>query len=318
MGFSRMKKYINGEVMKVSKQVVYMFFMSILCIASVSFYSDLTSQEPQRINIVEEPITHDLKGALVFDLGGVLLKTDRSAAMDFLGKGFIAHYIWSHRQQPTSMLPLLYEILNDGVDEPNKTLKDPYGNVLPHLFAQVLKGKLTEQECLVTAHKIIYDEKNLTRFHKDESVARNSRTIASRLAQILFEPEVFVKTQRTHPQGEKLLRACQRSSKCEILIFSNFSEQAFKKVQEKYPNLFTGIKDENIIVSGKVGHAKPDPEMYQILLNRLSDLGIEPDQTYFIDDQEENTESATLLGIKGIHCKDPSKAHKLLKRQGII
>lgn len=304
--------------MKKTKKLFYLVLISTIFIGSINVSFKLESKETETFCIASESTSTDIKGALVFDLGGVLLKTDKSAAIDFLGKGIIASYMWTHKQQPISMLPLLYELLNEGIAEPNKTLKDPYGNTLPHLFAEVLRGKMTEQECLVLAHKIINDEKNLTRFHKDVSVARNSQAIASRLAQILFEPDIFAKTQKTHPQGEKLLKACRQSKACEILIFSNFSKQAFRKMQEKYPELFGNIKEENIIVSGHVGYAKPDREMYQLLVNRLNSLGIKPHQTYFIDDQEENTQGAIAFGIQGIHHKNLSKAHKALQRQGII
>jgi len=306
--------------MELSKRLLHIFLVSFTVVGSTLFYCNLTSREaiPLR-GVVEEPqLTQQIKGALVFDLGGVLLKTDESAAMKHLGKGPILSYIKDHWKTPVGILPLLYEILNEGVERPNETLKDPYGNILPHLFSEVLKGNLNEQECLKIAHDIIHDDNNLTKFHKNPSKARNSRAIASRIAQLLFDPEVFAKTQKLHPHGSKLLRACQNSDKCEILIFSNFSKQAFVKMQEKYPDLFAGIKKENIIVSGEVGHAKPDPGMYQILLKRLTALGVKADQTYFVDDQLENTQGANAFGINGIHCKDPRKAHRMLCKEGVI
>ncbi len=59
---------------------------------------------------------------------------------------------------------------------------------------------------------------------------------------------------------------------------------------------------DDIIVSAEVGLAKPDRRIYQLALDRL---GVEAEQTIFIDDFIENIEGARELGIHGIHFKDP-------------
>ena len=51
-------------------------------------------------------------------------------------------------------------------------------------------------------------------------------------------------------------------------------------------------------VSGKIGYKKPQPEMYKYAMRKL---GVEPRNTYFIDDSMENVEAAKKLGINGIH-----------------
>ncbi len=59
---------------------------------------------------------------------------------------------------------------------------------------------------------------------------------------------------------------------------------------------------DDIIISAEVGLAKPDRRIYQLALDRL---GVEAEQTIFIDDFIENLEGARELGIHGIHFQDP-------------
>lgn len=51
---------------------------------------------------------------------------------------------------------------------------------------------------------------------------------------------------------------------------------------------------ELILNSARVGIAKPEPEIYQIALDRLDLL---PEQTVFADDKQRNIDAAAALGI---------------------
>ena len=54
---------------------------------------------------------------------------------------------------------------------------------------------------------------------------------------------------------------------------------------------------EGIVVSGEEGIAKPDPAIYQILLDRY---GVEAGRPpLFVDDRAENVEAAEALGMRG-------------------
>ncbi len=52
------------------------------------------------------------------------------------------------------------------------------------------------------------------------------------------------------------------------------------------------------IVSYEVGVAKPDPRIYRICIGRL---GVDPKESLFVDDREENVEAAVRLGIRTLH-----------------
>lgn len=83
-----------------------------------------------------------------------------------------------------------------------------------------------------------------------------------------------------------------------LYILSNFHELAFEHVSTKYDffKLFDGG-----IISYKVNQLKPNKEIYTTLMNKYD---LVPEETLFIDDSEENINSADLLGFNTIHCTD--------------
>jgi epoxide hydrolase-like predicted phosphatase len=52
-----------------------------------------------------------------------------------------------------------------------------------------------------------------------------------------------------------------------------------------------------VINSARVGYAKPDPEIYQIALERI---GVQPEHTLFTDDQQHNVDAAVELGMNAV------------------
>lgn len=61
-----------------------------------------------------------------------------------------------------------------------------------------------------------------------------------------------------------------------------------------------------IILSCDVGFAKPDPEIYDIAMERLS--GILPEQVIFLDDREMCLAPARALGIQTVLVENPAQA----------
>ncbi len=58
---------------------------------------------------------------------------------------------------------------------------------------------------------------------------------------------------------------------------------------------------DDMIISAEVGLAKPDRRIYQLAIDRL---GVDAEQTIFIDDFDENIQGARELGIHGIYFQD--------------
>ena len=63
---------------------------------------------------------------------------------------------------------------------------------------------------------------------------------------------------------------------------------------------------ELVVDSAWVGMRKPDPEIYNLTLERLGSL--DPEQCLFVDDNELNVEAARKLGIKAVHFQSTEQA----------
>jgi 2-haloacid dehalogenase len=61
---------------------------------------------------------------------------------------------------------------------------------------------------------------------------------------------------------------------------------------------------EAVVVSGAVGVAKPDPEIY---IHLLKTYHLVPESTLYIDDVLENVEGAKALGLSALHFVSPAK-----------
>ncbi|HSI80652.1 MAG TPA: HAD family phosphatase [Solirubrobacterales bacterium] len=64
---------------------------------------------------------------------------------------------------------------------------------------------------------------------------------------------------------------------------------------------------ELVVDSGFVGIRKPEPEIYELTVERLGD-GIEPEHCLFVDDVEVNVEAARSLGMSAVHFRDNDQA----------
>lgn len=83
-------------------------------------------------------------------------------------------------------------------------------------------------------------------------------------------------------------------------ILSNVIEPTYNAlVQTGYYNYF-----DEVIVSCKVGFAKPQVEIYELALNKL---GATPAQSLFIDDKQRNLDPADKLGFRTILAQSPAQ-----------
>lgn len=71
------------------------------------------------------------------------------------------------------------------------------------------------------------------------------------------------------------------------------------------------------IVSHEVGARKPEIEIYQIVLKKLNDLNIKPEEALFVDDKEENLLPAKSLGINTLSVEDGELIEEKLTKFGV-
>lgn len=93
---------------------------------------------------------------------------------------------------------------------------------------------------------------------------------------------------------------------------SNWSVETFPYVRKKYD--FFDLLDD-MVISGEVGHVKPKPEIYHILLRKI---GKPADECLFIDDSLPNIQQAQELGFDAIRFESPEQLESALQERNLL
>ena len=97
-----------------------------------------------------------------------------------------------------------------------------------------------------------------------------------------------------------------------IYGLSNWSAETFPFAREKYD--FFDLFDD-FVISGDVGHVKPDPEIFQIMLEKI---GKPARECLFIDDALANIDQAKKMGFATIHFQSPEQLANTLHELKIL
>jgi epoxide hydrolase-like predicted phosphatase len=113
------------------------------------------------------------------------------------------------------------------------------------------------------------------------------------------------------PEGIDVVKRVRQSG-MPVYALSNFGPQAWEVVRRRdmYLDLFDGI-----VISSQEKILKPDPAIFEVLLERYS---LEPKRCVFIDDAPANVETARRLGIDGIHFENHRQLRQCLAARGIL
>ncbi|HTJ94907.1 MAG TPA: HAD-IA family hydrolase [Pararobbsia sp.] len=101
-----------------------------------------------------------------------------------------------------------------------------------------------------------------------------------------------------------------------LFSLTNWSAETFPYAFEKYPFL---QRFRDIVVSGRVKLAKPDPAIFHEMFGRIRAHfpAIEAREIVFIDDNKKNADAATALGWHGIHHTSASNTARELETLGV-
>jgi 2-haloacid dehalogenase len=97
-----------------------------------------------------------------------------------------------------------------------------------------------------------------------------------------------------------------------LYALSNWGVESFEVTRGLFPFLewFQGI-----LISGRVGVVKPDPEIFGLLVR---EHGLNPAEVAFIDDQPLNVEAAHRLGFQSVLFSSPEELRSQLARLGLF
>jgi 2-haloacid dehalogenase len=97
-----------------------------------------------------------------------------------------------------------------------------------------------------------------------------------------------------------------------IFALTNMESWTYPGRRDRYDFLrwFDGT-----VVSGLEGLAKPDPRVFETLLERF---GLTPETTLFIDDSPANVEAARAVGLQAIRYESPAHLRQRLEDAGLL
>ena len=97
-----------------------------------------------------------------------------------------------------------------------------------------------------------------------------------------------------------------------LFALTNWSAETFPIARERFA--FLGWF-EDIVVSGEVKLAKPDPRIFKLAIERCR---LDPARTVFIDDSVHNVEAGRNAGLHALHFRDPEMLRQDLARLGLL
>jgi len=108
------------------------------------------------------------------------------------------------------------------------------------------------------------------------------------------------------------LLSALRARNHRLVALTNWSAETFPIARARYD--FLGWF-EDIVVSGEVRLAKPDPRIFELTRART---GLDPARTLFIDDSEKNIAAAAALGYQTHRFTDAAGLASVLQVKGLL
>jgi len=113
--------------------------------------------------------------------------------------------------------------------------------------------------------------------------------------------EIFFEALDPNEPMIDLMRECKAGGRRMAMLTNNVREwEPLWRTMLPVDEIF-----ETVIDSGFVGYRKPEPQIYEITLERL---GLPASACLFVDDLEVNIEAARELGFNAVHYREPDQA----------
>lgn len=97
-----------------------------------------------------------------------------------------------------------------------------------------------------------------------------------------------------------------------LYVLSNFSAETFPIARRRF-GFFERFR--GLVISGAEGMKKPDPRIYDLLIERFA---LRPAHTLFIDDRADNAQAAVEAGWQALRFASPEKLEADLQSLGLL
>lgn len=121
------------------------------------------------------------------------------------------------------------------------------------------------------------------------------------LLENIFNEEFYI-------DEELLKKISEMRREYKMGLLSNYSNELRQKIENEWA---LGSAFDEIIISCEVGLVKPDPEIFNLMLDRL---GVRADESVFIDDRIKNIDGAKKMGFHTIFFTNKGQAMEELAR----
>jgi len=242
---------------------------------------------------------------MIFDFGGVLFHTNKRVSFQHLGIANVAEYAIRQKINPFHLdyhiKKALFATLNAIAQKHDLDATqyhqtyDEKGNPLPLIMCAWLQGAMTCSEIKNLINATINS-------HPQWFTCKAEQRLIENLLCMIFTPHHFVQSQELSLASVAFIKKCKNEGH-KIYGLSNWDPESFTLLKEKHPQLFNLF--DGIIISGHVNANKPHQPIYHALLNQFK---LDPQQCWFIDDQQENVDAAQRVGINAIVHKTCFKA----------
>lgn len=231
-------------------------------------------------------------GSVIFDLGGVLIETNMRATLWQLGPKDIMLYLITNRKGPHAIKAKLYEVLHAIEPAPSQLAdctRDDEGKIMPTLMLAWLVGREEPSAVLTKVTNSIDNHPEWFSGYIEQKLVR-------RVAHIIFDPLIFATTRSLIQDGVDFVHYC-KSKGHKIYILSNWPEHSLDIFKAQHPDFFKLF--DGIILSSRYQCAKPDSAIFRHLREQHN---LDPESSFFIDDQAENIHAARMLGFETALC----------------
>ncbi len=216
-------------------------------------------------------------------------------------------YILSNLKNPVKRYLQILETIALSEKSPNKNMYYK-GYLQPHCVEQCSLGFTTADQ---TSNEI---KKNINALDKKSFFASQSEKILMlHITDVLFDPDHIVAHAKPNKKLIKLIEKCAKQKTKKVFLLTNIDHKTFALAIKKHPTLFTLF--DGIVASCDVHMIKPNKKIFHHILEKFD---IAPQQSIFIDDQQENVVAAQAVGIKSFQYRSFSKLKRELKKLNIL
>jgi len=240
------------------------------------------------LNLLGLSSTVQARVNVVFDLGGVFIDKSYKRIRSHVGYKKMANLVLRGK----NIKKLLYDLLNritlpGELCEEDYLASDHHGSRCPKALLHWMKGNASGRQIIEAVERYYNDEADC---------GLTESTAMKRIIQGIFDPDLFAKTTNVYQKALDFLQECIDEG-YNIYILSNLDRGSYEAMDAMLPGFFELF--DGVVISAHVGLMKPNPAIYTYLLDTYK---LKPEETVFIDDQQENLNAAERNGIFPILC----------------